>query len=274
MLQKIFFAVITAASWPKSTTLILDCSYSQFGVWNVNAYGCTGKVIFVNDPRTIIEVSGNHASNHNNNEVLQVSIRDKNVKFVPRHIGAFFPNLESLDMYNSAVETVSKVDFAGLPNLKQLHFNDNRVKTIKNDLFIGNPNMKWISFINNPVTNVGHNVFENLADLTSLRFDGATCHSAGPDNNPVASKALIDRIFANCPPTLDMTFDKIKEKILNEAKRLEEGKAIQIDVSKRDENLEISENESFEIKRMLNDHDNRIIKLENDEKLGIRNLFN
>lgn len=227
----------------------------------------------MNDPRAVIEVSGNHVSNHNNSEVLQVSIRDKNVKFVPRHIGAFFSNIESFDMYNSGVETVSKVDFAGLPHLKQLHFNDNRIKLLENDLFSGSPNMLWISFINNPVTNVGHNVFENLADLASLRFDGVTCHNAGADNNQVASKALIDKIFANCPPTLDMTFDKIKEKILKEAERVDQGRAIQIDVAKRDENLESSENESFEIKRILNDHDNRIIKLENDEKLGIRNLF-
>lgn len=228
----------------------------------------------MNDPRTVIEVSGNHAVNRNHSEVLQVSIRDKNVKIVPRHLGAFFPNLESFDMFTSGVETVSKVDFAGLPNLKQLHFNNNQIKLLENDLFVGNPNMKWISFINNPLTNVGHNVFENLDDLTSLRFDGVTCHNAGPNNDPVGSKALIDKIFANCPPTLDMTFEKIKEKILKETERLDKGKAIQIDFSPKNENFEESENEMFEIKRMLNNHDNRIIKLENDEKLGIRNLFN
>lgn len=263
---------IIAVTLPPSSSLILDCTYTQSSIWFVNAYSCSGKVIFVNDPRTIIEISGNHASNHNHSEVLQVSIRDQNIKIVPRHLGAFFPNLESLDMYKAGVETVSKIDFAGLANLKQLHFNDNKIKLLENDLFIGNPKMKWISFINNPVTNVGHNVFENLSELISLRFEGVTCHNAPASNDPVVAKALIHKLYASCPPTLDMTFKKIKEKIFNEADRVDKGKAIQIDVSMNNENQGF-DNEIFEIKRMLNDHENRLIKLENDEKLGIRNLF-
>lgn len=253
-----------------SQSVILDCTYAIKVFWNLGEqYTCTGRLVFSGDARRITEVAGFHLTGKSNDDVLQLVISDKNVKLVPQHIGAYFTNLNSLAIHGSSLGELSKADFAGLPKLKEVHFSNNHIKLLVNDLFVKNPALKWISFINNPITNIGYNVFDHLADLTNLRFDDVACYSAAP-NDPAAVKALISKLFIHCPPNYDMTFDRIKESILKEAA---DGKAIQIDLSKMEEKAESEEKETFEIKRLINDHENRIIVLENDKKIAARGLF-
>lgn len=251
-----------------SEALLLDCTYSVTTSWNVaNVYSCTGRIITTGLPRTIVEVTRNHLTDKTNDDVLNVIIGDKTVKFIPRHLGAFFPNLESLNMLNSGVEEISRVDLAGMPKLKQLYMESNLITVLENDLFKRNPQLKWISFHDNPIAHVGLDTFKNLDKLVSINLNGNanSCHNYYSDNNRAATVALISKLAVYCPPTFDMMFEKIKRALLKETSN---GKSIQIE-----EKTDTVGKESFEIIRMLTDHENRLTKLENDQKLNINGEF-
>lgn len=199
-----------------------------------------------------------------NADVLQVSIREKKVKFIPQHLGAYFPSLESLDMLNSGVEGVSRADFMGLPKLKQLYLQGNEVKVLENDLFTANPMLVFISFYGNPVNHVGHGVFNHLKELTNIHLHGNanTCLGSYAENRP-ATLALITKIQINCPPTFKMTVEKLKETFLALSSQ-NSTQSITNHVENQLRNIEV---DTFHMKQVMNQHENRIVKLENVEKL-------
>lgn len=257
--------ILTLLAVMNSQAVLLDCTYSMMSVWNMGSiYTCTGKLFLFGDPRSIIEVGGEHKTAKSNANVLQVSIRDKKVKIIPQHLGAYFPNLESLDMMNSGVEDVSRADFMGLPKLKQLCLQGNEVKVLDNDLFAANPVLVYISFYNNPINHIGHGVFDNLKELTNIELHGNsnTCLSSYAYNRP-ATLALITKIQINCPPTFEMTVEKLKGTFLAlSSQNSTQGIAKHIETQIK--NIEV---DTLHMKQVMNQHENRIVKLENVEKL-------
>lgn len=237
----------------------------MLAVWKMsNLYTCTGKIFLFGDPKSVIEVGGEHMTSKSNADVLQVSIREKKVKFVPQHLGAYFSNLESLDMLNSGVEDVSRADFMGLPNLKQLYLQGNEVKVLGNDLFAANPQLVFVSFHANPINHIGYGVFDNLTELTSIHLhgNGNTCLNSYSENRPT-TLALITKIIINCPPTFEMTVEKLKETFL----ALSSGnmtQALPRHIETQIKNIEV---DSFHMKQVMNQHENRLVKLENAEKI-------
>lgn len=227
-------------------------------------YTCTGKIFLFGDPRSVIEVVGEHMTSKSSAHVLQVSIREKKVKFIPQHLGAYFPNLESLDMMDSGVVVLSRADFMGLPNLKQLFMQGNEVRVLGNDLFVANPKLVDISFYGNPINHIGHGVFENLGELTNIRLHGNSnvCLNSYSENR-ASTLALITKIIINCPPTFEMTVEKLKETFL----ALSSGnitQALPRHIETQVKNIEV---ETFHMKQVMNQHENRIVKLENAEKI-------
>jgi Leucine rich repeat len=197
-----------------TTALYLDCTYSMRSHWTVpNIYTCTARPIFVGDPHNVTDVSQNHLAGRNNSDVKGLSIRNHNIKVLPRNVDQFFTNIEAIDITNT-LEEISREDLAVFPNLKELHLNDNKVQVINSNLFQGNPLMSAISFISNPIRNVAAGVFDDLADLVQLRFDGVACHSQAATNRATVN-ALIPRISVQCPPTFDMNFEMIEKRLLN-----------------------------------------------------------
>ena len=182
--------------------------------WKIpNIYTCTARIISVGDVRNVTDVSRNHLAGRNHSDVKGLSFRALGIKFLPSNIHEFFPNIESIDATNT-LEELSREDLSVFPKLKELHLNSNQVQVINSNLFAGNPNMTAISFISNPVRNVASGVFENLSQLTELRFDSVACHSQAAVNR-AGVLSLIAKIIVQCPPTFDMNFEMIEERLLN-----------------------------------------------------------
>lgn len=193
-----------------SDALILDCTYSMVHSWKVvHLYTCTAKVIFVGDPRNVSDVSHNHMNGKNNDDVQAVIIRTKEMTLMARDLYKFFPNLRSIDMYNSAVGEVHKEDFRNLTKLTEINLRGNQIKTLKSDLFSDNLNLEALNFISNPIKHVDHKVFDPLVKLTSLHFELVACFSQGFANNRANVELLIFRLFVNCPPSFEMTEQRI-----------------------------------------------------------------
>lgn len=187
-----------------------------------------------------------------NSDVKGLSITNQNIGFLPFNLQEFFPNLETIDATNAFTE-INRKALKGLSKLKQLHLNTNRIQIIEPNLFEGNPNMIAISFLNNPVLHVAHNVFKNLPFLHSLRFDLATCHSGLAEQNRAGVELLIFRLFVNCPPTFEMTEEKLFDGVKFE-------KSIDEQISERMNPLVWTIHEMSEKIRELEE---RLLKLEN-----------
>ena len=111
---------------------------------------------------------------HNNSFVKQLVIRNLNLSFVPKNVARFFPNIESLDFYESRIQEIRRSDIEGFPWLKQLRMDRNHIKVLESNLFDANL-MNAITFLRNPIVHVGYDVFESLKDLKTLHFDVSTC---------------------------------------------------------------------------------------------------
>lgn len=177
----------------------------------VHFYTCTAKVIFVGDPRVVTDVSHNHAAGKNHGDVQAVILRNRDMKFVPRDLHKFFPNLRSIDMYNSGVEEISREDLKNLTRLTEMNMRGNFIQVLRNDLFLDNTELQSLNFISNPMRHIDYKVFDPLKQLTSLHFELAVCLSQGFANNRANVELLIFRLFVNCPPTFEMTERRILE---------------------------------------------------------------
>lgn len=209
---KTIFIALTLISIASS--LYLECTYSVRSFWTVpNIYTCTARIISVGDHRNVTDVSRNHLDGRSNSDVKGLSFRTLESKVLPLNIHEFFPNIESIDAKNT-LEELSREELSVFPKLKELLLNDNKVQVINSNLFAGNPNMTSISFIRNPVRNVAAGVFDHLSQLTKLHFDGVTCHSQAAVNRDDVLN-LIAKIIVQCPPTFDMNFEMIEERLLN-----------------------------------------------------------
>ncbi|CRL03191.1 CLUMA_CG016588, isoform A [Clunio marinus] len=187
-----------------SNGLLLDCTYSVRSHWTViNTYQCTGRIVFIGDPRNVSNVSHNHIGERNNSDVLGIFIDSQILGFLPRNIDEFFPNLESLAFRSTAIESLHPSELRVFPNLMQIDFFFNAISQLDFHFFQDNLKLRAISFSSNPLNHVGHGVFDVLDELTSLNTQG-TCNSLNVNSN---RQLVVNGIFnfaRLCPPTFQM----------------------------------------------------------------------
>lgn len=188
---------------------MLDCNYTMTSNWNSGSiYTCTARIVFLGDTREIVDVSYDHLPGLTNADVRGLNIINQSLTVVPRGISNFFPNLQSLYLFDVSVDEVTNSDLTGLGGLKQFRLAAN-VQTIESDLFINNPLLESIEFTTNPIQHVAHHVFDNLVNLTSLHLTKATCIDESTVKNRADTKLLTFKLIVNCPPSFEMTETKI-----------------------------------------------------------------
>lgn len=198
--------------YSQSTAINLGCTYSVLRVWQIsNLYNCGATVFLFGSGRYVTEVSQNHNSGRSNRHVTSVLITNQNIGFVPRGIGKFFPNLESLHMSNTGVEDISYYDIESLPMLRQLDLFSNRIQVVQTDLFWYNPRIQHVSFDSNPIRSVSASVFDFRYDLVTLNFPTTSCiHAAAAGRDAVIN--LVSRLNIECPALFSRTVSKAFER--------------------------------------------------------------
>jgi hypothetical protein len=187
-------------------------------LWQLSGvYTCNARIVFVGDSEYITEVSSNHLPGYDNSKVLGFYVTNQNVGFLPRNISNFFPNIEGLGLYEMGITELKRQDLEPFPKLKAIDLNGNKIEEVSENLFAGNPLVHSISFSRNPVRHVSPEVFNHLNDLYVLNFDVTTCISSYVESKSQVP-GLILKLAANCPPTFDMTYKRIKAKLLEEFK--------------------------------------------------------
>lgn len=196
-----FICLVLANILPSSKSLVLDCTYSvRHSGWTIpNIYTCEAKLVHVTDKRNVTDVSRNHLFNRCNSGVLCLLLMNQNVRLIPRNIGEFFANLESLRIKVSEVEQVSRDDFRNMPRLKELDLTTNHIKELSRDLLLGNPLLQSLGLDNNPMEHLNSQVFENLHHLRQLHIYVPYCMTVGVyANNRKQTEELISQIARNC----------------------------------------------------------------------------
>ena len=120
-----------------------------FNFWNMFTYVSNVENISspITSPRSIVrEIKGAHKQNKSNNDVKCIYFKNKTVRYIPRDIGKFFPNLKTLQITQCNLKEISRDDFQWLESLEELFLSENQLKSLPDDLFINMPNLKQIDF--------------------------------------------------------------------------------------------------------------------------------
>jgi hypothetical protein len=240
-----------------SDAIILDCTYQVQTLWMIqNIYVCSARVIVVGDLRNVTDVSQNHVTGMSNDDVRGIVVESQTLRFLPRNIDAFFPNLEALDVYRSQIQEVSQQDFENFLNLRQVNLVGNAIQVIQANLFEKNPLVSSISFSSNPIRHVDYKAFERLENLNTLAFQDTTCISRQHWSDRPGVLNLMFLLLVNCPPSFEMT----EARLLNSS---EFERSIDEQVAERMNPLTWN---IFEMDQRLQDHEERIAELEGEVK--------
>lgn len=122
---------------PKSFEMEINCRFALID-WENNSilYTCEVTVASITEPHTdIANFKGRHILGKSNIDVKAISFKHTQVKYFPRRISDFFPNLIALQIENCGLTSISRRDLNGLQNLNDVSIFDNDLVELPNDLF-------------------------------------------------------------------------------------------------------------------------------------------
>lgn len=198
MLQLILFILLVKEVPVQS--LDIDCFYTEDTMWAFyTMYSCDAKVDNILTSTVVARVSSGHLEGRGNTDVRGFSISERmSVKFIPKGLAKFFPNIEALEVDHSDLEFLTEDDFEGLSSLTLLNMGYNKVTTIPSNFFAHTPKVRFISFSQNPLTTIAPKVFEPLHNLLSLSLDQSNCIDGFVLNNRYAAASLAMRAYEQC----------------------------------------------------------------------------
>lgn len=175
----------------------------QWGFLEKDVYSCDVYHLRIrNANKTIDDVKGEHARGKSNSDVKALFINDKTCFFVPKGIGRFFKHLENLQIRNSALNEVSKVDLRPFSELIGLWLDGNNLKFLEADLFEFNRNLQFIDFRNNRIQTISADILDPIFNLREILFSGNVCIS-NDARNLDQLKDVTDKINEKCRITND-----------------------------------------------------------------------
>lgn len=93
---------------------------------------------------------------------------NKEVKFMPRHIGKKFPNLKELRMTSCGLVVVRDYYFKNMANVQFLGVYDNNIESIKPDAFRYLISVKTLLLAKNKIETLDEKIFVTMVNLQEL----------------------------------------------------------------------------------------------------------
>lgn len=189
--------------------IVLNCNYGLKVDYDRgrSLYGCEAEMVSTGTGPDIIYVSDRHDPGMGNDDVL-ILIFTNSLQLTPLGISNFFPNLKVLSFKNIGSPELTNEHLKGLNNLENLDFGDNNLRIIEPNVFNETRLLQIIRFNNNPIRHIAHNEFSDLEELTFLEMSSTACIDSNA-TKPVELDILLFRLFIDCPPTFEMTEEKI-----------------------------------------------------------------
>lgn len=181
-------------------SVVLTCYFYNKYLSNENRYICAINFGGSQSRETteVTEIIGNHTFGKTNNDVKVYESYDQ-IKFLPKGLEKFFPNLNSILLYNS-FNSISSADLAPWPNLILFSYTTNPATSIDGDLFKNSLKLRSVEFKSNyRLENVGANLLSNLNELTLVDFRGNLCINITA-TTPEQIENLKAKLITQCPP--------------------------------------------------------------------------
>jgi outer membrane murein-binding lipoprotein Lpp len=215
---KMIFLTFLLAIVSASSALTINCTFgteSSSDPYLPVTYACSSsKIAGIEESENITAIYGTHQSGKTNDDVLYLELSDiANLKFVPRGIERFFPNLFALNFAYNNITNLRGDELQPLQNLSWIRFGNNRhLEKIPGDLLANKPMMTTVCFFSNAVKNVSSRFIDSLATLQNvdhIDFRSNDCINQIARNSSQLT-TLISNLRENCefielppPPSCD-----------------------------------------------------------------------
>ena len=117
-----------------------------------------------------VEFIGDHLNSKINNDVTFILFNNCSMFKLPQGISKCFPNLQTIDVLNSKLKTVSKNDFIHHKKLKAFHCNGNDIEFVPGDLFDDSKGIEWIGIREINLKVVEPNLLDKIENLKRARL--------------------------------------------------------------------------------------------------------
>lgn len=177
----------------------ITCAYQKTSwVYIGDHYQCEVIVIHVDEPNEVVQaINGTHMAGMTADDVRSIYITDKILRFFPKGFEMFFKNIESIQIYNSKLRSITKEDLRPFPMLKDIYLQMNRIAVLGADLFHFNPELKRMFFDYNRIRVISPDIFDPIDDLDSFHFNGNICISKDGKGQK-AMNQFISEIVTDC----------------------------------------------------------------------------
>jgi hypothetical protein len=128
---------------------------------------------------------------------------------LPKNFNNFFPNIETIQLFNSKIKVIDKDDLQQFPKLKSLFVGLNQLESLKSDLFEYNPNLLIIKFNYNSLRSIGSDLLKPLTKLFMADFSNNPCIDTNVTNNKTGIEELKKELAEKCPPSNEVEADEI-----------------------------------------------------------------
>lgn len=177
----------------------ITCAYQKTSwVYIGDHYQCEVIVIRVDEPNEVVQaINGTHMAGMTADDVRSIYITDKILRFFPKGFDTFFKNIESIQIYNSKLRSITKEDLRPFPRLKDIYLQMNRISVLGADLFHFNPELRRMFFDFNRIRVISSDIFDPIDDLDSFHFTGNICTSKNGQGQKEMNE-FISEIVKDC----------------------------------------------------------------------------
>lgn len=160
----------------------------------------------IDNPDTIIKPE-------DSTEFTQIIIALGDVKFLPKIISTFFPQLETFSSTNGKFEEISKENFESLSKLQNLFLTVGNLKKIDKNSFEDLNSLSTLNLADNKIEFLNSKTLNNLINLVILDISGNQIEILHPKSFENLSNLMILRLSKNKLETLDRKLFMNKPKL-------------------------------------------------------------
>lgn len=189
-----------------------------------NKYAC--EVTEIKNPEhvEVTEVLGEHLNGKPNSDVEAFFLMEKSLRFFPKKLDTFFPNIMIMKVSGNQITSISPEDLAPWSNLRIFFAESNRIETLDGDIFKYNLNVSQISFQHNSIIQFEH---KYLNALESADFRDNKCiDNFAHESSSLTIEELKAKLLAQCSCTarcsINKEVDELGTTMSENAKKMEE----------------------------------------------------
>lgn len=165
----IFALIAFSAAWAEVNAIDISCSFSTTTVVRMSGKACTfgSSITAVNT-----EVTSVNGLTTPMDDVKIFYVTSKTFYHFPRNLEKFFPNLESIYVYNSNLRYIDQSFLKPFPKLKEFYVGSNVIRVITDDLFQYNPLITDVYISEGNMYYIGEKLLDRLPNFYYGSFGG------------------------------------------------------------------------------------------------------